>query len=112
MNQNILPILRKFPNLQNAFMKNVTPRWQLPKLLLLNFLAKFLTERKYVMNNLTFVRRKDKIIKSINSQTNNKLSGNTGLPAKFYIHFSNQLVFVLLDIYDSLELASNHGCYF
>ena len=35
-----------------------TPRRQLPKLLILNFLAKFLTEWKYIMNNLTFVRQK------------------------------------------------------
>ena len=39
-------------------MKHFTPMKQLPKRLLLNFLAKFLTERKYLMNNLTFVRRK------------------------------------------------------
>ena len=39
-------------------MKNFTPRRQLAKLLLLNFLAKFLTERKYLINSLTSVRRK------------------------------------------------------
>ena len=40
------------------FMKNFTPRRQLAKLVLLNFLAKFLTERKYLINSLTAVRRK------------------------------------------------------
>ena len=35
------------------FMKNLTLRRQLPNLLPLNFSAKFLTEKKYLMNNLT-----------------------------------------------------------
>ena len=57
INQNILAILRGFLNLQKKFIKNSTPR-KLPQLLLLNFLAKFLTERKYLMNTLIFVRQK------------------------------------------------------
>ena len=57
INQNILAILRTFSKLKKINMKNVTPRRQLPKLLLLNFLAK-LSERKYLINNLTFVRQK------------------------------------------------------
>ena len=40
-----------------TFMNNSTPS-KLPQLLLLNFLAKFLTEKKYLMNTLIFVRRK------------------------------------------------------
>ena len=40
----------------------------------------------------------DEIIKSINSQTNNKLLGNDGLTAKFYKHFSNELGLILLDV--------------
>ena len=55
--QNILEILRAFLNLQKYFYKNPTPSI-LPQLLLLNFLAKFLTERKYLMNTLIFVRQK------------------------------------------------------
>ena len=43
----------------------------------------------------------DKIIKSINSQKNNKSTGNNGVIAEFYKHFSNELVPVLLDVYDS-----------
>ena len=57
INQNILAILRAFLNLQKKFMKISTPS-KLPQLLLLNFLAKFLTERKYLMNTLIFVRQK------------------------------------------------------
>ena len=38
-------------------MKNSTPR-KLPQLLLVKFLAKFLTERKYLINTLIFVRQK------------------------------------------------------
>ena len=43
----------------------------------------------------------DEIIKSINSETNNKSPGNDGLTAEFYKHFSNELAPVLLDVYDS-----------
>ena len=57
INQNILAILRTFINLQKKFMKNSTPS-KLPQLLLLNFLAKFLTERKYLLNTLIFVKQK------------------------------------------------------
>ena len=55
INQNILAILRIFSNLKK---KNFKRRRQLSKLLLLNFFTKFLTERKYLTNNLTFVRQK------------------------------------------------------
>ena len=55
INQNILTMLRAFLNLKKDFMKNSTPR-KLPQLVLLNFLAKFLAERKYLMNNSTFVK--------------------------------------------------------
>ena len=43
----------------------------------------------------------DEIIKSINSQTNNKSPGNNGLKAVLYKHFSNELAPALLDVYDS-----------
>ena len=43
----------------------------------------------------------DEIIKSINSETNNKTPGNDGLTAEFYRHFSNELAPVLLGVYDS-----------
>ena len=42
----------------------------------------------------------DEIIKSINSETNNKPPGNDGHTAEFYWHFSNELVPVLLGVYD------------
>ena len=43
----------------------------------------------------------NEIIKSINSQTNNKSPGNDGLKGVFYKQFSNELGLVLLDVYDS-----------
>ena len=55
INQNILAILRTF--LQKRFMRNFTPRRQLLPATT-EFLSKIPTERKYLMNNLTFVRRK------------------------------------------------------
>ena len=57
-NQNILAIIRTFSNMQKKLMKHFPPSRQLPKLLLLNFLAKFLAEIKYLVKDLTFVRRK------------------------------------------------------
>ena len=63
INQNILVILRTFLNLQQQKNKQKTKKnykkstqSKLPQLLLLNFVAKFLTERKYLMNILIFVR--------------------------------------------------------
>ena len=43
----------------------------------------------------------DEIIKSINSEANNKSPGNHGVTAELYKHFSNELAPVLLDVYDS-----------
>ena len=57
INQNTLAVLRAFLNLQKNFMKNSTPR-KLLQLLLLNFLPTILTERKYLLNTLTFLRQK------------------------------------------------------
>ena len=42
---------------EKKIMKNSTPS-KLPQLLLLNLFGKFLTERKYLMNTLIFVRLK------------------------------------------------------
>ena len=43
----------------------------------------------------------DKIIKSKNSETNNKPAGNDGLSAEIYRHFSNELAPVVLAAYYS-----------
>ena len=54
---------------QKISMKNFIPQKQLPKLPLLNSLAKFLIERKYLMSSFTFLRVNslDEATKSINS---------------------------------------------
>ena len=39
----------------------------------------------------------------MNSHTNNKFRGNGGLTAEFYMHFSNELASVLVDVYDPEE---------
>ena len=57
-NQNTLSNPKDIVKSEKNFMKNFTPRRQLTKLLLLNFLSKFLTKRKYIMNNLSFVKQK------------------------------------------------------
>ena len=57
INQNILIILRKISSLQRNFMKHLTTKRQLSKLLLLIFAAKLLREIKFLMNNLTFLRQ-------------------------------------------------------
>ena len=53
INKNILAILRIFLNLQKYFMKNLYTKQTYA-----TFSAKFLTERKYLMNTLIFVRWK------------------------------------------------------
>ena len=57
INQNIPAILRALLNLKKNLMKSSTSN-KLPQLLLLNFLEKFLTERKYLINSFIFVRQK------------------------------------------------------
>ena len=49
---------RTFLSLQKHFMKNSTSSKLLQLLLLTNFLAKFLIERKCILNTLIFVRQK------------------------------------------------------
>ena len=53
INKNILAILRIFLNLQKYFMKKLYTKQTYA-----TFSAKFLTERKYLMNTLIFVRWK------------------------------------------------------
>ena len=83
-------------------MKNST-RSKLPQLLLLNFLAKFVTQGKRSNEhfNLCEVEMSlGEFIKFINFEINNKSPGNDGLTAEFYKHFSNELAPVLLDVFD------------
>ena len=66
--------------------------------------AKFLTERKYLIEYFNLCEAEislDEIIKSINSETNNKPPGNVGLTAEFCRHFSNDLAPALLGVYNS-----------
>ena len=66
---------------------------------LLNLFVKFLTERKYLICEAEISL--DEIIKSINSETNNKPPGNVGLTAEFYRNFKRTSYNVLLGVYDS-----------
>ena len=45
----------------------------------------------------------DEIIKSVNSETNDKSPSNDALTAEIYKHFSNELAPVLLDFFDSWD---------
>ena len=56
--QNILATLMIFLNQLKTFMKNFIPKRQPPKLPLLNFLTKFVTERRSHIDNFTFVSLK------------------------------------------------------
>ena len=94
-------------------MKNSAPS-KLPQLLLLNFLAKLRTQRKYLMNTLIFVRRiylsmLHKIYKFWGNDSEVKPPGNDGLTVKFYKHFSNELAPVPLDVYDSWRRLGTMG---
>ena len=67
---------------------NSTPS-ELLQLLLLNLFYEIPIRKKISNQYLIFVRLKYlEIIKSINSETNNKPPGNDGLTAEFYRHFS------------------------
>ena len=83
INQNILAILRTFLNLQKTLW-NSTPS-ELPQLLLLNLLAKFISNKHFNLWDAEIFS--DEIIKSINSETNSKPPGNDGLTVEFYRHF-------------------------
>ena len=68
------------------------------------FVWKILNWKKISYEHFNFCEAEislDEIIKSINSETNNKPPGNDGLTAEFYRHFSNELAPVLLGVYDS-----------
>ena len=68
------------------------------------FLSKIPNKKKPSNEKFNLCKAKislDEIIKSINSQTNNKSQGNDGLTTEFYKHFSNELAPVLLDVFDS-----------
>ena len=79
--KKVLVTLIIFLSQRKPFMKNCTPKRKPPKLLLLLTLwAKFLTERKSQVNNSPLWGKysSEEVTKSINSQKNNKFSGNDG----------------------------------
>ena len=68
------------------------------------FLSKISNRKKTSNEHFNLCKGKitlNEIVKSINSETNNKSLGNDGLTAEFYKHFSNELASILLDFYDS-----------
>ena len=68
-------------------------------MLLLNFFAKFLPERKYQINNL--ISWDENIFRwdhKIYEFSNNKSPGDDGLTIEFYKLFSNELAPVLSDV--------------
>ena len=102
INQNILAILRTFLNLQKKFMKLYT-KWTFTAATT-EFVGKIHNRKKISNEHFNLCETEislDEIIKSINSETNNKPPGNDGLTAEFYRHFSNELAPVLLGVYDS-----------
>ena len=104
MNQNVLLILRTFSNLQKKLYKKPCTKETTSKAATTEFLDKILNRKKIFNEQFKLCEAKifsDKIIKSINSQTNNKSPNNDGLTAEFYKHFSNELTPVLLAVWDS-----------
>ena len=104
INQNVLLILRTFSNLQKKLYKKPCTKETTSKAATTEFLDKILNRKKIFNEQFKLCEAKifsDKIIKSINSQTNNKSPNNDGLTAEFYKHFSNELAPVLLAVWDS-----------
>ena len=81
INQNIPAILRISSQVWKKIRKYSTPKIQLPKLLLLNLLAKFLKEKKYLINTLTtkYIKRVpgDTSIKFLACSFTQKLIGSS-----------------------------------
>ena len=94
-NKKTLAILRTFLNLVKNFIKNFAATRQVPKVILLNFLAK---QKEIFNKQFSLCKAKislDVILKSTNCQTNNKSTGNNGLTVECYKHFSNEVASVL-----------------
>ena len=92
INQNILAIQRTLLNLWTSTAATT------------EFVCKIPNRKKISNEHFNLWEAKislDEIIKSTNSETNNKPPGNDGLAAEFYRQFSNKLAPVLLDVYDS-----------
>ena len=101
INQNTLAILRTFLNLQK-YEKLYTK--QTSTAATTEFLSKIPNRKKISNEHFNLCEAEislDEIIKSVNSEINNKFTGNDGLTAEFYKNFSNELAPILLDVYDS-----------
>ena len=102
INQNILAILRIFLNLPKKIMKLYT-KWT-STAATTEFVCKIPNRRKISNEYFNLWEAEitlDEIIKSVNSETNNKPLGNDGLTLEFYRHFSNEVAPALLGLYDS-----------
>ena len=80
--QNIQAILVIFLNKRKTILKNFIPKGKSPNLPLLNFPAKFRTEKKISNGQLYYYGATislETVTKSLNSQTYNKFPGNYGL---------------------------------
>ena len=110
INQNILAILRTFLNLKKNYEKLYTKRTSTAATT--EFVWKIPTRKKKSSEHFSLFEAEislDKIIKSINSKTNNKPPGNDGLTEEFYKHFSNGLAPALLGVYDSWGKLNTMG---
>ena len=95
INQNVLPILRKFSNLHTKWTSTAATT---------EFVCKIPNRKKISNEHFNLCEAEislDEIIKSINSETNNKPPSNDGLTAEFYRNFSNEVASALLGVYDS-----------
>ena len=102
INQNILAILRTFLDPQKNYRKLYTK--QTYTAATTEFLSNIFNRKKISNEHFNLCEVEislDEIIKSINSETNNKSPGNDSLTAEFYKHFLDELAPVLLDVCDS-----------
>ena len=70
----------------------------------IEFLSKITNRTKIFNEHFNLCKAKifsEEIVKSINSETNNKSLGNNGLTADFYKYFPNELTPVLIDVHES-----------
>ena len=94
INQNILAILRTFSNVQRKIYEKLYAKMTTSKAATTKF-RKIPNRKKISIEQFNLCETKislDEIIRFMNSQINDRSSGNDALTAEFYKLFSNELI--------------------
>ena len=109
-NQNILATLKDIFRHAKIFYDKLYTNETTSKAATTKFLSKIPNRKKISNEQFNFKNLSlYEIIKSINSQANNKSSVSDGLTAEFHQNFSNELALVLLDLYEDVVRRGQKG---